>query len=159
FPQVGDPIWFFGQKNASITAITPVITLSRSSGNAPLFVRATAASTTATGSSDPWGEVEFAWETNQNDSRNNYVHPVHGDTVSLDKDQKGGEAWFCFWEEGTYTVALRCRAWTGSGWVTASTSTTVTVSDFSRDTADNRFVDSANGNDANDGFDPNGFGI
>jgi hypothetical protein len=120
---------------AGLTTITPGILLSRSSGTTPAAVMASASPTTADAGT-PYRDLEYSWTCNA--PRELIWNPFVGGSVDIHQTQTGPEAAFLFRTAGTYTITLTARGWNGSAYVTASTSTTVTVTDW---TGTTKYVD------------------
>jgi hypothetical protein len=136
-----------------LTAITPVLTLSRASGQAPLVVQVHSSDTTATFSDggaaflvavgrafDPFLDLEFTWDFGDTAGTETLTHPVCGTTVNANVDQTGPEAAYVYRVAGACTITLTVRGWNGSAYVTASTTTTATCAAW---TGADRYFDSA----------------
>ena len=146
---------YTGDKVDGITAITPDIHCSRTSGEASFMLQATAAGTTATGSSNPFDELCFEWSFGDTDATsvaaNAMTNPVTGAAVNANTDQTGPNAVYVYRTPGSYTVTLKVWAADESGALTAYATTTqaITVSAWS---GTDLYVDSVDGDDANDGL-------
>ena len=120
----------------NLATITPRITASRLSGEEPLSVQVRAHATTATFSDggaafealanrafEPYLDLEFSWNFGDPGGAETFTHPVYGVTMDANTDQPGPEAAYLYRTPGTYAITLTVRAWTGSAYVTASTTT------------------------------------
>lgn len=77
-----------------------------------------------------------------------------GGTKNLNTSQIGPEAVYCYRSGGTYTITLTARWWTGSAYASATTTQTVTVTQFSALAANTYYIDNINGNDSWTGKQP-----
>jgi PKD repeat protein len=118
-----------------LTAIAPVLTLSRATGAVPLVVQVHAADTTATFSDggaaflaavnrafDPYLDLEFSWDFGDAAGTETFTDPILGE-VNANTDQTGPAAAYVYRTPGSYTITLTARGWNGSAYVTASTTT------------------------------------
>lgn len=141
---------FGGNNQVNISAISPQIFLADSIGEAPFGVYASAFQTTGTGSTDPFSDIEYTWDFGDTSASGNQVfpHPVDQSPMSPNTDQGGPEASYLYQKPGTFIITLTARAWNGTGYTTATTQKTVTVSSWS---GQDRYVDPTGGNDGNTG--------
>lgn len=144
----------------NVSAITPMITVSRSSGMIPCVVQATAVGSSATwinpntSSSEPlpnpYDQLHYTWDFGDGAATEMMTHPVSGLLVDADLHQTGPQATFIYRRPGTYTVTLTASSKDLSGAVTqASTTAFIVVQDFGGQT---RYFDPVNGDDLNNGL-------
>jgi hypothetical protein len=125
----------------TITAISTAggIALSRSSGQLPAFFQASASAVTATGTSQPYEDLEYSWTLTRAGgavAAENFTNPsiypysTGGPTVNANTDQTGPEAAFVCRVADTYTVTLTIRGANGAGFTTAASTATFTASAF-----------------------------
>lgn len=149
-----------GAEIDNVTGITPVITISRTTGQIPCVVQATAVDSSATWVNpttlmteplpNPYDQLHYTWDFGDGEATETLAHPVTGVVVDADLHQTGPQATFIYRRPGTYTVTLTASIKDLSGTVTeANTTVLITVSDFVGQT---RYFDPAGGNDANDGL-------
>lgn len=154
---------FRGNQYKAISAInvTGGIVTSRTSGEVPFFFQASGSAITATGTSRPWEDLEYAWLLTFNDDSaitdtEELMNYNSYDVKNQNTDQIEPEAVFVIREPGTYKLTLTVRGDDGAGgYTSASTTETITVSAYS---GTHQWVDAA-GNDSNDGLDPWGFSV
>ena len=143
-----------------VSGITPVITISRTSGEVPCVVQATAAASSATWTDpttgvagplpNPYDQIHYTWDFGDGAATEVLMHPVSGMTVDADRHQTGPQATFIYRRPGTYTARLTASIKDQFGVVTqATTGVIITVSDFGGQT---RYFDPVNGSDLNDGL-------
>jgi hypothetical protein len=131
----------------SLKAITPQISLSRTTGQAPFVIQVDSAATRAGGSTNPYDELDYSWDFG--DAATQAVaQPVTGVTVDADTGQVGPEAAYVYANPGTYTITLTVRGWDGAQYTTVTAMATVTVTAPS---GWNMYFDPVAGNDANPG--------
>lgn len=163
-PAVGNPAWYKGAFLTGVAAITAGLTVSRTTCYAGCGgVHASIKDTTFTGTGDavnPYFRVEatFDWGYSS-DTRT--VTDEFGRSIRLVDQQLGAEAFYIYPEgsEGTQTLTINLRVFNSldGSFITASTSTNITVSALP--TSMLRMYISTAGDDANDGNDPNGFAL
>ena len=120
----------------NLVSIAPKVVISRTSGFEPFVVQVHAAATTASFSDggaafkaqvgrafDPFLDLEFTWNFGDAAGTETLVHPVTGATVNANTAQTGPEAAYVYRTPGRYSISLTARAWTGTAYVTASTTT------------------------------------
>lgn len=161
---------YFGYVPISVTSInTPAITLIQTSDEAPKAVMASADQTTAVGTRDlttrplnPYQDLHHHWElTFQNgdpvEDLEGWTDPRNGNAANPYTDQISGEFTCVARQPGDYRLTKTTWGMTATkGFVIQDIQTidfTVLPSTKSRQYFDNT------GNDANDGFDPHGFGL
>ena len=137
-----------GDTVPGLTAIQPRITIPRTSGETPFSVHVSGMDTTAAGSAHPYDELEYSWNFGDASGNEIFTHPVTGELVNANADQKGPEAAYLFRNPGTYTITLTVRGWTGSAYVTATSAVQVDVRAWS---GEDRYFDPVGGNDTNNG--------
>ncbi len=153
-------ISYGGAEIDNVSGITPVITISRTSGAIPCVVQATAVASSATWINpdtsvseplpNPYDQLHYTWNFGDGGGTETLTHPVTGMLVDADLHQTGPQGTFIYRQPGTYTVTLTASVRDLSGVVTeANTSVVVTVSDFGGQT---RYFDPENGDDANNGL-------
>ena len=147
---------FRGNPYATISAIDTSggIATSRTSGTTPMFFHASASEITATGTSEPWSDLEYRWVLRHNDGSlivhtDTLTDPSTGQEVDPLVDQFGPEAFFVLREAGTYRLRLYCRGKNGGSFTMATVDETITASAFSP--TDTFYVDPDNGDDGNAG--------
>jgi hypothetical protein len=112
-----------------LSAITPRIVISRTSGKVPAVVQVSACLTTMTGASDPYHLLEYSWDFGDTSGTETLSNPAADDdgtthpTVNANVDQIGPEAEYLYRTAGTYTITLTARGWNGTEYISASTST------------------------------------
>ncbi len=145
------PATFLGSPNVTVSAINVSggIAVSRSSGSTPFFVHVSASAITATGSGNPYEDLEFSWSFGDVSGTEIFIDPTIGAPVNLNSVQTGPEAAYCYRNAGTYTVTLTCRGKNCNGFTINTATTTIMVSAFSP--AAEYWFDSVNGSDANNG--------
>jgi len=105
----------------------------------------------------PFEHLQHKWTITKDDGSpcnysNEIINPLQNNVINPYLDQVGGEACFLLREPGTYILQLTSSAPNGeTNWIRK----TITVLP---DVREHRFFDGLNGNDANDGLDPWGFG-
>ena len=158
---------FQGDTTKSISAITPSITCLQSGTlQTPAFIQCSASGTTATGSSNPYIDLQYVWTDNyqavSGSAPDSFTLPSPIGTRSSSL-QYGPEYVQVFRSAGTYTVTLTVSGCTsghpttrytggggscsGNAITTASTTQTVTVNAFVA--TNDYFFDASTGNDAN----------
>ena len=142
------PTGFQGSATPKVSAITPRITISRTSGEVPFSVHVSAMSAAAAGSLFPYDELEYTWDFGDGAGAPTFVHPVTGQNVAAKSGQHGPEAAYVYSRAGTYTITLNIRSWTGSKFVTGRTSVTVKALPWA---GQDRYFDPVQGKDGNDG--------
>jgi len=164
-PPIGYVGPFQGNPNVSISSITPSITCAQSGTlYTPAFIQCSGSPTTASGTSDPYSDLEFTWNFGDPNGTETYTHPVSGSTVNANSKQWGPEATYVWRNAGTYTVTMKVRGCTNghsttpyaggggacnNGTYTIATATqSVTVSTFTASGGDYYF-NTATGNDSN----------
>ncbi len=141
---------FGGNTQLNITTINPQITISNISGEAPFTVQVSAVNSTAIGTNRPYEDVAYSWDFGDTSSTNNLAttHPVTGTTMFLNQDQKGPEAAYIYYTSGNFTITLTATAWNGTAYISNTTTTNITVNNWSGET---RYFDPTNGSDSNSG--------
>lgn len=144
---------FGGNIQININTITPVIHTNVTTGEAPLYVYASAFQTTSPDTQNPYYDIEYSWDFGDNSPTNSmtFVHPVDGSTMSVNQDQQGPEAAYLYKSPGSYIITLWARAWNGTDYTTTVTTTTVVVNAWS---GTDRYFDPTNGDDNNTGLTP-----
>src|SRR5690348_10562533 len=124
--------YFYGNPNVTITSIAGSIVLSRTSGNTPAFVHASASGITATGTDYPFRDLEFKWDFGDSASTEFVYNPAQGRYENSNR-QKGPEAIHVYRSAtgSPFTITLTVRGKNGSGYTTATFTTTFTVSTYS----------------------------
>lgn len=145
---------FGGNPNVSITAIDESggIVCSRTSGQVPCFIHASASAIIATGTSLPWEDLDYSWDFGDDDSVETFTNPgVGGGTVNSNDGQRGPEAVHCYRTAGTYTITLTIRGARSPFLLKKTTTQEITVSAYSASGGEYWF-DSVSGSDSNDGL-------
>ena len=158
---VGPSTIFQGDSTKSISSITPSITCLQSGTlQTPAFIQCSASGTTATGSSNPYIDLQYVW-TDNNSGSDSFTLPSPIGTRSSSL-QNGPEYVQVFRTAGTFTVTLTVSGCTsghpstayaggggacnGNSITTASTTKTVVVSTWS---GTDYYFNASTGNDAN----------
>lgn len=150
---------FYGNPNKTITAISTSggIVCSRTSGQTPCFVQASASAITATGTSKPYEDLEYSWDFGDpsgtelfNQPLNSALTKYESTQVNANSAQTGPEAVYCYRSAGTYTITLTIRGGP-SGSVSTTVTQNITVSAFSASGGEYYFAPQT-GNDANNGL-------
>lgn len=144
--------------NVTITAITPSITCSRSSGQTPMFVQCSASAATATGSAAPYEDLGYSWNFGDAAGTETFNQPLASNLksysttiVNANNAQTGPEAAYVYRSAGTYTVTLYSSGANGGGYTNALATTTITVTTFNASGGEYWF-DSVGGSDSNNGL-------
>jgi hypothetical protein len=163
------PVAYQGDPNAIFSSIdtSDGIIVSRTSGQLPAFVHASAAAIVATGQVldaagnpisgailRPYERMEYWWDFGDPLGTEIFTNPFTKLRVNANTEQYGPEAVYVYRTAGTKTITLHIRGKSvGGGYVTASVSTTFTAKVFNQD-GGNWFFDSVSGNDNWDGRSP-----
>ena len=91
-----------------LSTIVPRITVTRTSGIAPLVVQVSASETFAD-AGDAYTDLEYQWDFGDPDGSETFNHPVTGASVVANVDQSGPEAAYVYREPGRYTITLTVR--------------------------------------------------
>ncbi|MFT4511854.1 MAG: hypothetical protein ACI91B_000537 [Planctomycetota bacterium] len=143
-----------------VSGITPVITISRTTGEIPCVVQATAAASSATWINpdtsaseplpNPYDQLHYTWNFGEGLGTQAITNPVTGLMMDADVHQTGPQATFIYRTPGTYTITLTASIKNLTGAVTeVNTQVVVTVSDFGGQT---QYFDPVAGDDANNGL-------
>jgi hypothetical protein len=157
---VPPPPGFGGNPNVTITAINTAggISMSRTSGQLPAFFQASASAITATGTTQPYEDLEYSWSISRAGgtvAAENFTNPAvypyttGGPSVNANTDQTGPDAAFVCRVADTYTVTLTIRGANGAGFTTATSTATFTATAFTA--AHEWWCDSVGGSDSNNG--------
>jgi hypothetical protein len=127
------------------------IAMSRVTGTTPMFLQASASNILATGTNRPYEDLEYSWDFGDASGVESLLNPATNKLVNPNTSQIGAEAAYVYRNPGTYTITLTARGRNAAGQYISATSTSeITVTKHVA-TA-NRYFDSVNGNDANDGL-------
>ena len=143
-----------------VSGITPVITISRTTGVIPCVVQATAAASSATWINpntsvseplpNPYDQLHYTWNFGEGLGTQVITNPVTGLPMDADLHQTGPQATFIYRTPGTYTITLTASVKNqADAIVEVSTQVVVSVLDFGGQT---QFFDPVAGDDANDGL-------
>ena len=144
---------FLGNRRVSVSAIAGAITMSRTSGQVPCFVQASASAVTATGISRAYEDLEFRWDFGDAAGVETFTLPTTGEMRNANI-QYGPEAGYVYRTPGSYTITLRARGLTSGGAFIDQTFTQViTVSAFNA-TGGEYWFDAVAGSDSNSGLSP-----
>lgn len=164
---------FGGNPNARVSAIDTSggITSSRVSAELPAFVHVSASAMLATGTIvntagtvisgatvNPYEDLEYSWDFGDPSGTELFldpsIYPYTGIVRNANTSQTGPEAAYCYRTAGSKTITLNIRAKSGANsFITTSKTLIFTASAFTA-TRGTYYIDSVNGNNANNGTSP-----
>ena len=144
----------------NVSGVTPVITISRTTGAIPCVVQATAAASSATWINpntsaseplpNPYDQLHYTWNFGEGLGTQVITNPVTGLPMDADVHQTGPQATFIYRTPGTYTITLTASVKDQVGTVIeVNAQVVVTVSGFGGQT---QYFDPVAGDDANNGL-------
>ncbi len=128
--------------------LQPAILISRSEGELPFHVYVSASDTLMTGIEHPYDQVIYTWDFGDSDGIQIFNHPVTGQEVNANTDQRGPEAAYVYNQADGYQITLTASYVRDDELLQESTTVTVNASEWSGQT---RYVDPVLGNDDHDG--------
>lgn len=140
--------------STTLTCGGNAIACSRLAGLTPAFFQVSGAFISASGTSNPYADLQYQWNFGDPTGTETFIRPTDGALVSANSAQICPQATYVYRNAGTYTITCTIRGKNGSGFTTATATQQVVVSAFSSVSPTAMWFDSINGNDANNGTSP-----
>jgi hypothetical protein len=135
--------------------VTLGITALRTTGQTPCFIQVSASPTTCTGTRSnglaaiPYEDIQFSWNFGDSSGSEVFTNPgVGSGSKNLNTAQIGPEAVYCYRTGGSFFVTLTATWWAGTGYASATTTQSITVTQFSALAANTYYIDNVNGLDS-----------
>ena len=106
-----------------LTWIAPEISVSRTSGQAPVFMHVSASGTTFDGLGDAYQDLEYRWDFGDPAGQETITHPVTGAMINANSGQTGPEAVYVYRQGGSYTITLTVRGKNEAGEIVSASTT------------------------------------